>query len=154
MEPTVQVGDRVFVDKRAYGYHVPFTSLPLGPEGQPERGDVVVLESPADGRTLLKRVVALPGDAVAVREGRVILNGARVPIDASGSEQLGEHLHAMRPGGPDFGPTTVPDGQYLVLGDNRGNSFDGRYFGWVERRAIRGKVLAIYYRDGLSWLPL
>ncbi len=157
MEPSVEIGDRIFVDKRAYGVRVPFTSITLGEASGPSRGEVVVLESPVDGRTLLKRVVAVPGDRVEVRSGQIILDGRPVPIEDSGREEaLGTHRHRLRrgDGGRDFGPADVPPGKYLVMGDNRANSLDGRYFGLVDRDAIRGKALAVYYRNGFGWLDL
>lgn len=161
MEPTVEVGDRVLVAKAAYALRVPFTRLELIRTGEPQRGDVVVLASPDDGVTLLKRVVAVPGDEVAVRRGRLVLDGDVVPVvrGADGlAEQLGEGAHPLRlerGGGPDLGPVVLGPDDYLVVGDNRGNSRDGRMFGAVERRAFKGRVLGIYLRGGgLTWRDL
>lgn len=153
MEPTVQIGDRIFVDKMAYGLRVPFTQTYLVRGAEPACGDVVVLASPADGDILLKRVVAVPGDVVQILEGRVTINGEAVPVnDAAGLtfEELGGRRHALGTeygGGPDFGPTRVPARKVLVLGDNRGNSRDGRSFGWVDRDAVLGKAVSIYLRE-------
>lgn len=154
MQPTVGIGDRVLVDKRAYGLRLPFSRAEVFAGAAPEVGDVVVLESPEDGITLLKRVVAGPGQTVAVRRGRLILDGALQPIyEAEGAfaEELGGAAHPVwfqYGGGPDFGPVEVPDGSYLVVGDNRGNSHDGRMFGFVEEAAIRGRVLGAYWSGG------
>jgi signal peptidase I len=122
--------------------------------GGPSRGDVVVLTSPTDNEVLLKRVVAVPGDVVTVTSGRVFIDGLPAPVEVRDGglvESLGGRAHAIHTtygGGPDFGPTLVPAGNYLVLGDNRGNSRDGRSFGWVDRDAILGRALAVCLRNG------
>jgi signal peptidase I len=154
MLPTVEVGDRIFVDKLAFGLRVPFTPFYLAEFSGPDRGDVVILESPADGTVLLKRVVAVPGDDVEVQGGRLLINSHAIPVEATNGgliEHLGSKAHLIRlglGGGRDFGPERVPDGEFLVMGDNRGDSFDGRYFGWVKRGAILGKAEAVYLRNG------
>lgn len=141
MLPTVQIGDQILVDKTAYGVRIPFTHVVALPAAGPAREDVVVLESPEDGRTLLKRVVAIPGDVVSVMGGRVFVNGA----------QLDESSHPLgldRGGGPLFGPKKLGPDEYLVLGDDRGDSLDGRYFGPVHRRAIFGRADRVFLRHG------
>ncbi|HEU4406434.1 MAG TPA: signal peptidase I [Polyangiaceae bacterium] len=154
MLPTVEAGDHVVVNKLAYGLRLPFSSRFLTPRREAARGDVVVLDSPRDGTTLLKRVVARPGDRVEVREGALRLNGSEVRVEGrSGAllEALDGKPHPLRldaGGGPDFGPVTVPEGHYLVLGDNRGDSLDGRYFGFVRAEALRGRAFAICVRGG------
>ncbi|MBX3187529.1 MAG: signal peptidase I [Labilithrix sp.] len=157
MEPTVHVGDRIVVAKAAYGLRVPLSDAYLVRYAAPARGDVVVLEPPdrpdkdatdadAFGSVLLKRVVAVEGDRVEVREGQVLIDGRkveepRITLDAGG--------------GPDLGPVIVPRGKVLVLGDNRGNSRDGRAFGWVDRDRILGRAFAVVTRDGaLFFEPL
>ena len=106
-------------------------------------------------------MVAVPGDVVEVRGGRVALQGRFAPVqvqDGGLVEDLDGHAHEIGDefgGGPDFGPTRVPDGSFLVLGDNRGNSKDGRFFGWVEGDAILGRAVAVCARGGkLTWLAL
>jgi signal peptidase I len=160
MLPTVVADDHIFVNKAAYGLRVPFTQVQLARFSGPAAGDVVVLESPDTGTVLLKRVVAGPGDTVRVEDGKLLLNGAPVPIetrDGAVVEDLGAG-HQVRfddGGGPDFGPVKVPEGSYLVLGDNRGNSRDGRYFGFVKREAILGRAVAILAREGSpTWIGL
>jgi signal peptidase I len=164
MEPTVVVGDHVCVNKLAYGLRVPESEVYVVPASGPARGDVVVLDSPTDGQVLLKRVVAIPGDEIAVTEGRLTLDGVPVntmasPNDAGRDgvateravEELGRHTHALGlafGGGPDLPPTTIPSDRYLVLGDNRGNSRDGRYFGLVSRGAMLGRAEAVCLHDG------
>jgi signal peptidase I len=162
MEPTVDVGDHVCVDKRAYGVRLPLSQNYVLHGADPARGDVVVLASPDDGDVLLKRVVAVPGDEVAVVGGRVTIDGAAVPVrevreTGLVEELLGRphHLGSEFGGGPDFGPARVPEGRYLVLGDNRGNSRDGRFFGWIARDAILGRAVSVCVRGGVpAWRPL
>ncbi|HWA70929.1 MAG TPA: signal peptidase I [Polyangiaceae bacterium] len=161
MEPTVAVGDQVCVNKLAYGLRVPASQAYALHGREPARGDVVVLDSPTDSEVLLKRVVARPGDLVAVTNGVVSINGAISPTrvaEGTQVEELDGHVHPLKldfGGGPEFGPARVPAGYYLVLGDNRGNSRDGRYFGWVERGAILGRAVAVCVREGrLTWNPL
>ncbi len=160
MLPTIKIGDRVAVNKLAYGLRVPFTDWVVVGGSGPASGDVIILESPEDGTVLIKRVVAVPGDFVAVRDGQVFLNGrfAAIEREAEGLvEALGSARHPVDldyGGGPDFGPVEIPQGQYLVLGDNRGESRDGRIFGLVPRRAVLGKAMAVYYRDSADWPSL
>jgi signal peptidase I len=161
MEPTVQIDDHICVNKLAYGLRMPATNRYLVLGAQPARGDVVVLTSPRDGTVLLKRVAAVPGDVVEVSEGRVRIDGVDEPVrveDAGVFEDLDGHSHPVRlddGGGPDFGPVTVPADRFLVLGDNRGNSADGRIFGWVGRSAILGRAEAVCARGGLpTWKSL
>ncbi len=154
MEPTVAVGDQICVNKAADGLRVPASETYVLEGAGPARGDVVVLTSPTDGEVLLKRVMAVPGDVVEVSSGHVAIDGAMAPVHAEDGgvvEEVGGKEHALSTeygGGPDFGPTLVPKDAYLVLGDNRGNSRDGRYFGWVTRGAILGKAVAVCLRGG------
>jgi signal peptidase I len=161
MLPTVEIGDRIFVNKTAYGLRVPFTRHSITEFAGPARGDVIVLDDPEeDGKTLLKRVIAVPGDRVAVHAGHIEINGAPVTVEHridGDHELLGDADHLVdfsRGGGPDLDDTTIPDDRYLVMGDNRGDSRDGRYFGLVERSAILGRAVRVYWRDGLAWKAL
>lgn len=161
MRPTVEVGDRVMVNKSAYGLRLPLTNRYLKEWSGPQAGDVVVLDPPAGGTVLLKRVVAVPGDRVMVRAGLLWRNGKPVPITL-GPDGPREHLsgrsHAIRlegPPGPDLGPLTIPPRLYLLLGDNRGDSHDSRYFGLVRREKILGRATRVYYRRGrFTWKKL
>jgi signal peptidase I len=161
MEPTVLPGDQVLVAKAAYELRVPFTDVPLLDFGAPRVGDVVVLDSPQEDVVLLKRVVAVGGERVEVKRGRILRDGVLAPVHGS-VEGLREVLagtdHAVRlegGGGPALGPVTVPAGQVLVVGDNRGNSLDGRSFGFVDEAAVRGRVLGVYLRHRRpTWQPL
>jgi signal peptidase I len=161
MEPTVEVQDHILVDKLAYGLRLPLIDKSVVTLGEPERGDVVVLTSPEDGRVLLKRVVAIPGDRVEVRGGRLELNGTPVPIETRDHqlrESLGKAGHPVSlafGGGPPLGPLVIPHDKYLVMGDNRGNSLDGRYFGLVSRATIFGRAEGVFMRHGSpTWIGL
>jgi signal peptidase I len=157
MEPTIEVEDRILVNKAAYGLRVPFTSTYVARFDGPAIGDVVVLDSPEEDKVLLKRVVGVPGTTVEVRGGQVLLDGKLSPVEHRPDglhEQLGAADHAVRltqGGGPDWGPVAIPDGRYLVMGDNRGDSRDGRFFGLVTREAILGRAMGVYWRSGPTW---
>jgi signal peptidase I len=161
MIPTVAIGDHVLVNKLAYGLRVPFAGRSLVDFSGPGRGDVVVLDSPEDGITLLKRVVAVPGDLVEVQGGMLTINGTAVPLQMDHGalyEKLGANPHLLQlthGGGYNFGPVVVGQDKYLVMGDNRGESHDGRVFGLVDRHAIFGRALAVWMREGgLCWKRL
>ncbi len=161
MLPTVEVGDHILVNKTAYALRVPFTHYAVAEFAGPAPGDVVVLDDPEeDGKTLLKRVIAVPGNRVAVHAGHIEVDGAPVRVEhrADGDHELlggTDHLvDFSKGGGPDLDTTTIPDDKYLVMGDNRGDSRDGRYFGLVDRSAILGRAARVYWRGGLAWKPL
>jgi signal peptidase I len=160
MEPNLRPGDRVVVNMLAYGLRVPFTDVELIDRGEPQRGDVVVFKSPDDGTRLIKRVVAVGGDRVALIDGRLWIDGQPLhDTDASDIEHFGDrdvHLDLRQGGGPDIFDTTVPEGMALVLGDHRGNSRDGRYFGLVPMASLYGKAVAVYWRtgEGPGWTKL
>lgn len=159
MEDTLFPGDRVFVDMRAYGMRVPFTGIELTHGRSPAVGEVVVFPSPADGTRLIKRVVAVEGDTVELVDGRLTVNRRPLAaVDGMPFERIGDRrvpIRLDRGGGPDI-RAKVPAGQVLVLGDYRGNSIDGRYFGWVEADAIYGQARGVYFRrgQGLVWKRL
>jgi signal peptidase I len=165
MKPTIFEGDRIVVNKLAYDLKVPFTTRRLLAWDDPQRGDIVVLYSPADGKRLVKRVVGVPGDTVAMNEDRLVVNGEALaysppaPDLVTGRtagmegrliacESLGNQAHAVmidRSRGcmPSFAPVTLPEGKYFVMGDNRDESFDSRFFGPVDRDHILGRATAI-----------
>ena len=166
MKPTILEGDRVFVNKLAYDLRVPFTMMRLSRWADPIRGDIVVLISPHDGKRLVKRVIGVPGDTVELSHDRLIVNGQAAdygPPDERTIAELGRdhpasavvrtetsegrrHAVILDPttgAMPSFLPVKVPEGRYLVLGDNRDNSFDSRFFGFVDRYRILGRVTTV-----------
>jgi signal peptidase I len=157
MQPSVAIDDHILVNKAAYGLRVPFSKAYLTRFDGPAIGDVVVLDSPEEDKVLLKRVVGVPGTRVEVRGGRVRIDGVPAPVEHRTDglhEQLGGADHVLqltRGGGPDWGPLVIPEGRYLVMGDNRGDSRDGRFFGLVTREAILGRALGVFWRGGPTW---
>ncbi|MBI3792423.1 MAG: signal peptidase I [Gemmatimonadetes bacterium] len=183
MEPTLLIGDWLFVNKLRFGPHLPFTSINLPGYADPQREDVVVFESPTQidqpwdpNPILVKRMVAIGGDTVFMRDGVFHLNGvakrqgfaANNPVgDGAEVNPLFEWQHkyeitGSRFGAPpaqpthdNWGPLVVPAGHYLMLGDNRYNSKDSRYWGPVPRANVRGRPLFVYYSyDADSDRPL
>ncbi len=168
MNPTIVEGDRILVNKVAYGLRIPFTTIRLTHGEDPQRGDVVIFSSPKDGTTLVKRVIGVPGDTIAMRDEQLIVNGETVGYYSSAqddvdlpdatrdmhheifSEGLAQRPHPImllpdRRADRTFGPVTVPAGHYLMLGDNRDNSEDSRYIGFASRDAIVGRAFAVAY---------
>lgn len=168
MYPTLLIGDRIVANRLAYDVKLPFTDIVLKHLADPQRGDVVTFTSPENGERLVKRLIAVPGDVVEMRGEELIINGAK----ASYQQATGGLQQRVTPGyaGPQlvlteqilsnsrpiivmperlalrsFGPITVPSGQYLMLGDNRDNSRDSRYIGFVKRELITGKVVRVAF---------
>jgi signal peptidase I len=167
MNPTIIEGDRVLVNKHVYGLRIPWTLTRLTDGRDPRRGEIVVFDSPADGTSLVKRVVGVPGDTVALDERGLIINGEHARYELGDVALLGELLaqtQARKPlvfreagvvpahdilrmpfGSPreTMAPVVVPDGMYFMLGDNRDNSTDSRYIGFVPRRNIVGRASGV-----------
>ncbi|MDJ0698314.1 MAG: signal peptidase I [Woeseiaceae bacterium] len=159
MEHTLYAGDRVFVDKRAYGLRLPFTLARLTRGDPVARGDIVIFDSPRDGKRLIKRIVGTGGDTIAIIDGHLVVNGlssgvaGEVSIERIGDKTVSLNLDGG--GGPDF-VSRIPQGKLLAVGDSRGNSLDGRVFGLIDEHSIYGKAIAVYYRtgDGVEWIRL
>ncbi len=188
MEPTLLVGDWLFVNKLRFGPHVPFTSLRLPGYAEPARGDVVVFVSPPQDPTiriapdeitptLVKRIAGSAGDTLLMRDGRLAVNGlAQGSRDTANATRFSLHdetlplfewqhrieAHHTRFGEPpahptlhNWGPLVVPAGHFLMLGDNRDDSVDSRYYGPVPRANVRGSPMFVYYsydtEEGLDW---
>ena len=157
MEYSLIPGDRVLVDKTSYGLRVPLTKIDLFAERSPERGEIAVFDSPTDGTRLIKRIVAVGGDVVSLYRGRLTVNGE--PLGDEASEQFGDRrafLNLLDGGGPDIPRLVIPGGMVLALGDHRGNSLDGRYFGLIAEEELIGRAYRVYYRrgEGFVWNPL
>ena len=166
MLPTIRPGDYIFVDKMAYELRIPFTRIAIAQLSDPQRGDIVTIDSSAAHELLVKRVIGLPGDRVALRDNVLYVDGSRSEYQPLGVNRLpddanspGEYLveqfdgvsHAVRLSldaprpRSTFGPVTVPSGEYLMLGDNRDDSADSRYFGFFPRREILGRVRRVAF---------
>jgi signal peptidase I len=162
MMDTLLVGDYILVNKFLYGPEVPFTDLRLPGLRHPARGDIIVFKYPQDEkRDFIKRIVATGGESVQIKGHQVLVNGRALeepyvkPIDTP-----------LPPGGQTYcgyaygcEPTTVPADSYFVMGDNRDNSQDSRYWGFVKRDKIKGKAFLIYWswdgdRHWLRWWRL
>jgi signal peptidase I len=173
MVPAMLVGDFLFVNKLAYGPHIPFTDLSLPGYTDPKRGDIAIYESPPQldqpwdpTPTVVKRVVAVAGDTIYMRDGLLHVNGIAQRL-GYGAPDPGDYvdyphetfswmrsfaLRGSRFGAPiehpsldNWGPMVVPEGRFFALGDNRYNSKDARYYGFVPRENVRGKPMFIYF---------
>lgn len=153
MQPTIVEGDRIVVDKMAYDLRIPFTHQAITKLDDPAPGDIIVFDSKVADIRLVKRVIGIPGDTVELRNNLLFINDAPVNylvLSSTGQsldklEKLGETEHAIRVSKSpsvmsSFRPITVPEGQYLVMGDNRDNSSDSRRIGFVPRNEILGKT--------------
>lgn len=166
MLPSILVGDRIVVDKLAYDLRVPFTLTRLASWRSPKRGDVVTFESPKDDRLLVKRVIGVPGDVVAMRRNVLMVNGVTAryePVAAADvpypvppghtllrESVLGDERFVMLEDGraafaSTFKPVQVPEGHYLMLGDNRDHSQDFRYIGFVPRTSVIGQAKTVAF---------
>jgi signal peptidase I len=177
MEPTLLVGDWLFVNKLRLGPHIPLTNHSLPGYASPKRGDVVVFTSPPQDLsiritpdevtpTLVKRIVGIAGDTLLMRHGQLTVNGTGVPspnafvlddsvADVPQTNFVWQHhieISGSRFGPPiaapslhEWGPLVVPAGTYFMMGDNRDNSVDSRYYGPVPRANLQGTPMFIYY---------
>ncbi|MDC8758374.1 signal peptidase I [Janthinobacterium fluminis] len=177
MHPNLLEGDVVFVNRLAFNLKVPLTDIIVARLGEPRRGDIVTFSSPRDGTRLIKRLIGVPGDTVEMRGEQLIINGKAAgytALDTAAerfeqgdallaqrySEQLGgerhriqvlPHLAARR----DFAAVVVPPEHFLMLGDNRDNSADSRYFGFVPRALLVGRAERVLVSADIkgNWLP-
>jgi signal peptidase I len=154
MNPTIIEGDRILVNKLAYDLKLPLSHFRVLSWNDPERGDIIVFDSRIENTRLVKRVIGLPGDVIAMNNNQLYINGNLTQYskhDTLGSyqratEQLPGHSHAMQiaamtpSSAGSFNPVTVPPGHFLVLGDNRDNSKDSRYIGFIPRGEIIGRA--------------
>ncbi len=160
MWPTIAPGDRILVDKVAYGLRVPLTDRYVLDGDGPSAGDVVLFADPRGGSTLLvKRVIALPGQTVMLRQGVLYVDGKAQRLEQLGDgttvEHLGEVTHAA--GERDlaaFGPAVVPPDHLFVMGDNRAASLDSRAMGAVPRALVRGRVRRVVYHHDAAGFDL
>lgn len=169
MEGTLLVGDFLLVNKLVYGAEVPFTGKRLPAVRTPARGDVIVFQWPSDPtKNFVKRLVGVPGDTLSMTEGVLSRNGVRLQesyvrhtdpgVDPAGDEfrwqrdyliRSAEASVAYHPSRNNWGPLVVPPKHLFVLGDNRDNSLDSRYWGFVPDSLVRGTPMVVYY----SYVP-
>lgn len=177
MEPGLTKGDFILVNKFAYGLRMPVFDFTIIPIGEPQRGDVMVFFPPEDPRYFIKRVIGLPGDHVIYKNKQLTINGELIPTTDSREqpypaskhfvrEELGKHQPKIQwtyvrnqadevflYNGPE-GEWVVPEGFYFTMGDNRGNSADSRFWGFVPERNIVGKAEAIWlHMESLGSMP-
>ncbi|MCX8043234.1 MAG: signal peptidase I [Desulfobacterota bacterium] len=149
MEPTLLIGDHILVCKFIYGINLPFVERKFFQFKKPARGDVIVFVYPVDpSKDFIKRVIAVEGETVLIKEKKIYINGTPIP-DEHGHftsptilHQSGTALHR-----DNYGPVTVPQGCVFVMGDNRDNSYDSRFWGFVNINKVKGKAFLIYW----SW---
>ena len=143
MIPAFQIGDRIFVNKFIYGAKVPFTNMRLPALRQPERGDIIVFISPeTPKKDFVKRLIAFEGEKVEIKEGFIYINGK--PLSGP-APIMGVYYYNRGDYGKEGEPVTVPKDSYFVLGDNSASSRDSRYWGFVPKDNILGKVIFIYW---------
>lgn len=175
MIPAMLIGDWLFVNKLAYGPNIPFTSINLPGYSEPRRYDIAVFKSPTQidqpwdpNPTLVKRVVGMPGDTLHMRDARLFVNGIEQRQGYGDGSEVGDpnetsplfdwqKQYALgtsrfgpaptQPTHDNWGPLVIPAGYYFMMGDNRYNSKDSRYWGIVPRENFRGRPLFVYY----SW---
>lgn len=177
MRPNLLEGDVVFVNRLAYNVKIPLTDTVLARTTDPQRGDVVTFSSPVDGVRLIKRLVAVPGDVVEMRDKVLIINGQAARYEALDTvlepagpvgvlvathvkEATAQEQHEIQwlagvKAKDSWGPITIPADQYLMLGDNRDNSADSRYIGLVPRNLLIGRAERILVSADIleKWQP-
>jgi len=147
MKPTLLVGDHILVNKFIYGTKIPFSDKRILLFKKPEKGDIIVFKYPEDpARDFIKRVIAVEGDVIESKNKSIYVNGKQTV------ETYTQHTDdSMRPMGieprDNFGPAIVPKDKFFVMGDNRDQSYDSRYWGYVDAKDIKGKALILYW----SW---
>jgi signal peptidase I len=165
MKPTIVEGDRLLVNKMAYDLRIPFTHISIAKLADPQRGDIVIFDSKASNKKLVKRVIGLPTDTIVMRDNVLSINGEVLQYSDASEPKLDnsdirvEHLlglsHQVKIAGmsgqgvitrqSSFGPITVPEEHYLVLGDNREHSADSRMIGFVPRAEIVGRSKTVVF---------
>ncbi|MGD0283697.1 MAG: signal peptidase I [Dissulfurispiraceae bacterium] len=145
MIPTLLIGDHLLVNKFIYGTPVPFTDKRILVIEKPERGDIVVFRYPEDlNKDFIKRVIGVGGDIVEEKDKVVFVNGR--PLREPFTQHTDNSSTGLEPR-DNFGPYLVPNGKLFVMGDNRDQSYDSRYWGYVDLKLVKGKAMIIYW----SW---
>ena len=147
MKPTLLIGDHILVNKFIYGVKIPFVRKTIISIGEPKRGDVIVFIYPEDrSKDFIKRVVAVGGDTIEIRDKKIYLNGLPHP-DGHGVYVEDFILPGAIQPRDNFGPFTVPKGAVFTMGDNRDQSYDSRFWGPVDLKDVLGKAFMLYW----SW---
>jgi signal peptidase I len=161
MEPTLAIGDHIMVNKIRYGLRIPDSLFGLNPFAAEipyghylvhfasvHRGDVVVFVFPLDeSKDFIKRVIGIGGDTVQIKNGQVLLNGAPMPDPHAHFEVVPGERSQFSPR-DNYGPVTVPAGQFFMMGDNRDRSYDSRFWGFVKLDQVEGRAMFIYWSWG------
>ncbi len=147
MKQTLQIGDHILVNKFIYGIKIPYLRKTVIPIKAPKRGDIVVFKYPVDpNKDFIKRVIGIPGDQIEIRDKQLYVNGEQVNHDFSVYTDPRILPANLKPR-DNLGPITVPEQSLFVMGDNRDESFDSRFWGFVDYKALNGKAFIIYW----SW---
>jgi len=179
MKPTIMEGDRILIDKLAYDLRFPFLHWRLKTWGGPKRGDIVIFPSPETEELYVKRVIGLPGDSIALKDNQLIINDQALQYKLDDKniadvlnqsdqadfivvkEQLLGTPHNImvsrhyRTAASNYAKHEIPAGSYMVMGDNRDNSKDSRFIGFIDRERIRGRAtrVIISLNSDDYWLP-
>jgi signal peptidase I len=147
MKETLLIGDHILVNKFIYGVKVPFLQTTIVPIKNPKHGDIVVFKFPEDpSKDFIKRVIGIAGDVVEVRDKQIYLNSKILNHDFGIHTDSYIFPSSVQPR-DNFGPVVVPEKSIFVMGDNRDQSYDSRFWGFVDLKALKGKALMIYW----SW---
>ena len=153
MQNTLLIGDYILVNKFIYGIKIPLTDVTVIPIKSPKRGDIIVFKFPQDpSKDFIKRVIGLSGDTIEIRNKQVFVND-KATADSYAVYSDPHVLPPMLQPRDNFGPVKVPEGQLFVMGDNRDESNDSRFWGFVDEKSVRGKAFLIYWswnREGFS----
>jgi len=147
MKPTLEIGDHILVNKLSYGVKIPYLRKTMIPTGEPKRGDIAVFIYPVDkSKDFIKRVIGVGGDVVEIRNKKVFVNGTAIgdPYAVHNEEVIFPKSIQPR---DNFGPVKVPEGTIFAMGDNRDQSYDSRFWGFVKLEDVIGKAFIIYW----SW---
>lgn len=147
MIPTLLIGDHILVNKFSYGIKNPFTGEAWVPLNTPERLDVVVFKYPENpAQDFIKRVIGVSGDRIEIKNKKVFVNGSEIQV--KNAVNLDPNIYSGSiPPRDNYGPVTVPPNSLFVMGDNRDNSHDSRFWGFVDLKAVKGKAFMLYW----SW---
>ena len=147
MKQTLLIGDHILVSKFIYGVKIPFSDITVIPIKKPKRGDIIVFKFPEDpNKDFIKRVIGVAGDVVEVRNKQVYINNMLLNHD-HGIHTDPHIIPGVFQPRDNFGPVTVPPDSLFVMGDNRDHSYDSRFWGFVDLKAVKGKAFIIYW----SW---